>query len=284
LLLASAAVVAGAVVVGPLLSHVVLRWIAWRGVVPLLLGWDPLRSEIGSSRPMCRACGAALAPAGLPVLPWLVVRGRCRHCGEPVGRWVLGVELATGLGFGLVTARFGWSVQLLPLLFFVAGLVAASAVDLICGRIPTRFVYVTGVGLVATMTLAALVDGELSSLAGAAIGSTTYLAVLGLQYVVSRGRMGLGDVRLGVVVGLVTGWLGWLSWLEWGREHLSDGETDAVLLTFGAWGATLLSLVVAGLAASIDGLVRRVVKGHRQPYPFGPWLAVGGLAAALLVA
>lgn len=287
LLLASAAVVVGAVVVGPLLSHAALRWIGWRGVVPLLLGWDPLRSEIGSTRPVCRACGAALAPAGLPVLPWLAVRGRCRRCGAPIGRWVLGVEVATGVGFGVVAARFGWSVELLPMLVLVAGLVAASAVDLMCGRIPTRFMRLTAAALVGSIVVAVLVDGEPGSLWGAVVGAAVYLAVLGSTYLIAMvrwGPLGLGDVRLGVVTGLAVGWLGWLRELDRLRRHPIFDEGDTVLLGTASGRAALLGLIVSMLAVVVVGLAQRRFLRRRQPYPVGPWLSLGGLVAALLVA
>jgi leader peptidase (prepilin peptidase)/N-methyltransferase len=267
LLLALAAVLVGAVVVGPLVSHAVVRWVGWRGVVPLLLGWEPRRAEIGRAPLVCRVCGAPLSPRHLPVLPWLAVRGRCRACGAPIDRWVLTVEVATGLGFGVAAARFGWSVTLLPVLVLVAGLVALSTVDLMCSRLPRRFVYLTGVGIAASIGLAVLVDGERSSLVGALIGGGAYLLMLGFQYLLSGGRMGFGDVRLGTMIGLVVGWAGWAP------DHTIDGPV----------GAVLLGLVAAAVPAAIFGVARRLLRGRSEPFPFGPWLSLGGLLAVLLV-
>jgi leader peptidase (prepilin peptidase) / N-methyltransferase len=268
LLLALAAVVVGTVVVGPTVSYAVVRWIGWRGVVPLLLGWEPRRAEIGRTWPVCRACGAPLSIGQLPVFPWLAVGGRCRACGEPVSRWVLAVEIATGVGFGVAAARFGWSATLLPVLVLVAGLVALSTVDLLCSRLPRRFVYLTGAAVAVSIGLAVLVDGDASSLLGVVIGTGSYLLMLGFQYLLSGGRMGFGDVRLGAVIGLVVGWVGWAP------DHTVDGPV----------GAVLLGLFAAAIPAAIFGVGLRVARGRSQPYPFGPWLSLGGLAAILLVA
>jgi leader peptidase (prepilin peptidase) / N-methyltransferase len=236
---------------------------------------------------VCPECGAALGLWGLPVVPWLAVRGRCRSCRAPVGRWALGVEVATGVGSGVAAARFGWSVELPPVLVLVAGLVAVSTVDIVCRRIPTRFVYVTTAAATAAIGLAVLVDGEPASLVGAAVGAVVAAAMLGLSHllieVVLGKPFGLGDVRLGTLIGLVAGWLGSLNWIEWGHEHLVDGETDMVLVVLGASGAALLSLIVGTFAGSIVGLVRRFALGRPQPFPLGPWLALGGLAAVLVI-
>jgi leader peptidase (prepilin peptidase) / N-methyltransferase len=254
-LLASAASVAGALLVGPALTHAVLRWIGWRGVVPLLLGWEPSRAAIGS-------------PAA-----W----GRYRRRGEPTDRWALGIMVATGVGFGTAAARFGWSINLVPVLVLVAGLVAASTVDLVCRRIPTSFVYVTAAGVAAALGVAVLVEHEAVSLLGALVGAATCWGLLGLQYLVALalagGNFGLGDVRLGAVIGLVLGWLGWIGW--------PSGDPYPGL---GSVATTLTGLIAAGLTAVIAGLTLWVARGRREPYPFGPWLSVGGFVAALLMA
>jgi prepilin signal peptidase PulO-like enzyme (type II secretory pathway) len=324
LLLCTGAAAAGALVVGPLLNHAVLRWIGWRGVLPLLLGWEPRRTELGRPRPRCRRCGAPLTPGswsspsrrrlarvgegadpggrppadrragaegpaladglavtegaapadrpapppgppGPPVLAWLGAGGRCRACGERIGRWVGGVEIATGSGFGLAAARAGWSAELLPVLVLVAGVVAAAAVDLACCRIPTRFVYLTGAAATVAAAVEVAVDGEAGAVVGALVGGAAFLGVLGTLYLLGAGRMGFGDVRLGTLIGLVAGWVGWAP----------DRPVDGPL------GVALLGLLLASLTASLVGLVLLVARRHSRPYPFGPWLALGGLVAIL---
>jgi leader peptidase (prepilin peptidase)/N-methyltransferase len=268
LLLALAAGALGALIVGPFLSYAVLQWIGRRGVLPLLLGWEPDRAELGGPHPACRTCGESLTRRRLPVLPWLAVGGRCRSCREGVGRWVLGVEAVTGVAFGVGVARVGWSAELMPMMVLIAGLVAASAVDLRCSRIPTQFVYLTDVGVAVAIGIAVLVDGGPSSLVGAVVGGAVYLGVLGAMWLVAGGGMGFGDVRLGMPIGLVAGWVGWES------DHPVAGPL----------GGALLGLLVASLVAGLIGLVLLVVRRRSRPYPFGPWLSLGGLVAILAVA
>lgn len=181
------------------------------------------------------------------------------------------------MGFGVVAARLGWSIEVLPVLVLVAGLVAASAVDLVCGRIPTLFVYVTAAGALLAMGVAVLVEHDAGSLVGAAVGGVTCFGLLELQYRLAHwlasGRFGAGDVRLGSVIGLVLGWLGWIAW-----------PPEDPYPAFGSVSAGLTALLVGSLAASVIGLALRVIRGRGQVYPFGPWLSLGGLVAVLLVA
>jgi leader peptidase (prepilin peptidase)/N-methyltransferase len=264
--------VVGGLAVGPLLAHAVLRWIGWRVVLPQLSGTVAPRAELGRPRARCAACGAVLARPVLP-LPthgWLALGGRCPEpaCRRPVARWVLAVELATAVLWGLAGLRIGWSIDLLPVLVLFAGLVAASAVDLTCWRIPSRFVYLTGAGVVVTMVVAALVDGHPAALGGAALGAGLYLLFLGSMWLISPRLLGFGDVRLGVLIGLVVGWVGW-------------SEAEPVLDPL---GAVVQALLAAGVLGSLVGLVLLVVRRRNQPFPFGPWLSLGGVLAILLAA
>jgi leader peptidase (prepilin peptidase) / N-methyltransferase len=261
------ALLVGALVVGPGLAHAVLRWMGWRVALPLVTGSvAPFRS-LGRPRVRCRRCGEGLAPFDLPAHSWLWRRGRCRRCGEAIAVWVLGIEVVTGLVFALVAWRVGWSVALVPVLALAAGLVAMSAVDLWCARIPTMFVYVTGTVVGAGLVLATVTSGEddTGALRGALIGAATYLVVLGALWLASPRFLGFGDVRLGVVVGLVVGWAGW------SQAHPVDGPLS---LTVGA-------MMGGSLAGSAVGVVLMARRRGNQPFPFGPWLSLGGLVAIL---
>jgi len=204
---------------------------------------------------------------GVPGFSWMWLRGRCPECREPIGRWVLGVELATGLVFAAVGWRVGWSVTLVPMMALGAGLVAISTVDLWYSRIPTLFVYTTGVGAGAGLVLATATtdDGDTGALVGALIGAGTYLVVLGGMWLVSPRAMGFGDVRLGVVLGLVVGWVGW------SEARPIDGPLS---LTFAA-------LMGGSLLGSVVGLVLMARRRRNQPFPFGPALSLGALVAIL---
>jgi leader peptidase (prepilin peptidase)/N-methyltransferase len=258
----------GALVVGPALNHAIARWVGWRVVVPVLLGRVPDADELGHPRPHCPDCGHGLSPAGLPALPWLASRGACPSCGAGRPRWCLVVELATGLLFGLAAARTGWSLTLLPLLALFAGLVAMSAVDLWCLRIPTRFAYATGAAVLVALGVATLGDADAEALGGAAIGAGAFGGSLLVLFVISPRMLGFGDVRLATVSGLVLGWLAWTP------EH---PVLDPV-------AAVVDAGLVAGLAGSVGGIALLVLRRRSAPFAFGPALALGAVVIALALA
>lgn len=270
LALALVAAGAGALVVGPLLSHAIVRWMGWRVTLPILLGYVPSRQSIGSPRMLCRRCGEPVPSwaGALPLMPWVAVGGRCRRCGEPVAIWAVAVELATAVAFGLAAWRIGWSLSLLPVLVFCAGLVAASAVDLACWRIPTRFVWVTVGGAGLGIVIATTLDGEPRSMLGAGVGAMTYLALLAPLHLISPRLLGLGDVRLGFLSGLVVGWMAW----------------TADFPVYGPMSGVLQALLVSSLVGTVVGIRLLLQRRLGQPYPFGPWLSLGAFVVILATA
>lgn len=262
----------GVLVVGPVVNHAVVRWIGWRVVLPQMTGSVAAVGEIGRPRVACRVCGAWLArprAAAVPMYSWLALGGRCAACRAAIPvRWPLAVELVVGLLWALAGLAVGWSAALVPVLVFLTGLVAASAVDLACGRIPTRFVYLTGVPVAATTVVAAIVDGEPESLVGGLVGAAVLLATLGTLWLISPRMLGFGDVRLGTLIGLVVGWVGWTA--------------DEPVLDPLGW--VVQAMLVAGVLGSLAGGVLLVVRRRNQAYPFGPWLSLGGAVAVLLAA
>ncbi len=199
----------------------------------------------------------------LPAWPWLLSRGRCRTCREPLQRWPLLVELATGALFALAAWQVdGWRL-LAPTLVLFTGLVAVSTVDLLCSRIPTRFVYLTG-GAVAVAALPRLSTAP-DSLTGAAVGGALCLGALGAMHLVSPAMLGFGDVRLGTLIGLVVGWAGWTA-----AEPVLDPIARVVQAVF-----------VAGIVGSLLGFALLAVRRANHAYPFGPCLALGAIATLL---
>lgn len=269
--LASAVGVAavGGLIVGPYVSYVVLRWIGWRVTLPVVLGYVPERSFVGAPPVRCRRCAGDLAvgPWSVPrTWSWLWRWGRCRSCREPVAAWVAGVEAVTAVAFGLSTWGIGGTWSLLPVLALCGGLIAASTVDLACWRIPTRFVYLNAVLVAGLILLATQLDGEWGSLWGALVGALVYTGVLGAMYLASPRLLGLGDVRLGALIGMVVGWTTWTS----------DFPVLAPL------GGVLQALLLASVAGTVVGLGLLVVRRRSSPYPFGPWLSLGGLVTVVI--
>jgi leader peptidase (prepilin peptidase)/N-methyltransferase len=212
----------------------------------------------------CPACGRPVRPRhNLPVLGWLVLRGRCADCAAPIGvRYPL-VELATAVLFVAVTARLAGPHLLgaLPAyLYLVAVGIALAVIDLDCRRLPDAIVLPSYPVVALLLTGSAAVRGDWWALGRAAAGALALFAFyFALAYAHPRG-MGFGDVKL---AGLLGGLLAYLSW---------------VALVVGAFAGFLLG-AVAGVVviASRRG-------GRRTALPFGPFMIAGALVAVFAAA
>lgn len=158
----------------------------------------------------CPRCDHPIRPRdNIPVLSWLLLRGRCRDCSAPISPRYPAVELVTGIAFGITGAAIGLSVLLLPMLWFVAVAIAIFMIDIDLRRIPNAIVVPSWLVVAAGLAITAAVEATWSDLwralaASAAMGAA-YLA-LALVY---PGGMGMGDVKLALLLGLVLGWFGW---------------------------------------------------------------------------
>ena len=259
------AALAGALVAGPLVSHAVTWWIAWRAVVPPLLGRVPDRRELepapgrlpavrGIAGPR-RAAGAARPGAG-GAMP----RVRARLPG-----WLVAVEVVTAGLFAAAAMMAGADLVLVPALALVTGLVAMAAVDLAVMRIPSRFVYLTGGVVVAGLVAVSLVDRTPRRLWGAVLGAAVCGGMLLVLHLASPRMLGFGDVRLGTLVGLAVGWAGW----------------DEAQPVFEPVQVVLNAALLAAVAGAVAGMVLLVVRGRDTPFPFGPAVAAAGLVVFL---
>lgn len=267
------AVGAGVLLVGPAVNYAVLRWMGGRVVLPLVLGYVPTRRAAGRVAVSCRRCGASLswdpqAPWFPPMFSWTAQRGSCRACRDPLPSWTAVTELFVGVGFGLSAWRIGWSWALLPVLAMVTGATAASVVDLACWRVPTRFIYLTAGIAALAMVLGTVMVGDGEPLLGAVIGGVTYGGLLGLVHLVSPRMLGFGDVRLGLLLGMVVGWMGW----------------TAELPLLGPLSAVSQAMFMGCLLGMVVGLVLLVARRKSQPYPFAPWLSLGAFFVLLSLA
>ena len=214
----------------------------------------------------CGACGAAIRwYDNIPVISWLVLRGRCRDCDAAISvRYPL-VELGTALAFTIVallflpavlaaTAPAGVVAALLALVAFLylsAISIALALIDLDVHRLPNAITlpgYAIGAAL---LVPAALLAGEPGRVLGAAVGMIALAGFYLLLAVIRPGGMGMGDVKLAGVLGL---FLGYLSW-----GALIVGALGAFLLG----GIFSLALIVARRA------------GRASRIPFGPWMLAG---------
>jgi leader peptidase (prepilin peptidase) / N-methyltransferase len=222
------------------------------------------RGEPMLARPSsCPACGARIrARHNLPVLGWLMLRGRCADCVAPISRRYPLIELASGALFAALTLRLAEAHLLSAgpavLGFGSAGL-ALAVIDIEHRRLPDAIVLPGYPLLTAALLASAAWQHDWWSAGRAAIGAaalfTFYLALA----VAHPAGMGFGDVKL---AGLVGGVLAYFSW-------------SALLL--GAFAALLLGAVYgAALIAT-----RR---GGRAAMPFGPFMVAGALLAVFAAA
>lgn len=206
-------------------------------------------------------CGVLGLLAGVVVaraaasLPWTA--GRPSET-PPVGPGVPApvIVAVTALLFGLTAARLGVSADLPAYLVLAAAGVLLAVVDLRHRLLPNR---VVGPALVAgalLLTGAAAVDGRWDDLAGAALGAVVLFALFLLLALISPSALGMGDVKLAGLLGLLLGWLGW----------------PVVLAGF------LLGFVVQAVLGLALIALRRA--GRDTELPFGPALVLGTAVAA----
>lgn len=218
----------------------------------------PRKESVVKPRSRCPGCGTTLAAKdNIPVVSWLLLKGRCRTCGEPISiRYPL-VELLTATLFVVTAVRLGVDAALPAFLVVVAGLVAISAVDLERFIVPNRILYPTLFIAAPLLLLAAAIDSDWEGVKTAAIGGAIGFLVLFVIHMVSPAGMGFGDVRLAGLIGMATGWL-------------SVGHVAVALFLGFAVAA------VVGIALMALGL-----KGRKDKLPFGPFLATGAMLAIL---
>lgn len=218
----------------------------------------PNKESVVRPRSRCPKCGTELASRdNIPVLSWLLLRGRCRTCGEPISARYPLIELATAVLFAAAGVRFGASWELPGYLLLFASLLAISAIDLERYIIPNRIVYPTLFIAIPLMVGAALAEGEPERIRSSAIGSLAAWFAMLVVHVISPKGMGFGDVRLSAVIGLFLGWI----------------ELELVLL----------GMLVGFLLASVIGIGLMVAgrRGRKDAVPFGPFLAAGAVLAIL---
>ncbi|HKH43420.1 MAG TPA: prepilin peptidase, partial [Thermoanaerobaculia bacterium] len=211
----------------------------------------PLGLSTVYPRSRCPGCGSLIrARDNVPVLSFLLLRGRCRTCGTPISwRYPL-VEATTGALFVACLLRFGLTPQAATAVLFSCLMLVLALIDYDHMILPDR-ITLPGVAVGIATQLVAPLAGLWPAVLGALLGAGILLAVWGLWLLVRREEgMGLGDVKMLALAGAFLGWPGVL-----------------VTLFFGA-----LSGSIVGIA-----LMRRGSVDMRSKLPFGVFLALGGL-------
>jgi leader peptidase (prepilin peptidase)/N-methyltransferase len=206
----------------------------------------PERRSVVHPRSKCVACAAAVAwYDNVPVLSYLLLRGRCRRCGARIGLLYPAVELATaGLMVGCVVG-FGLSLRAAAAAVFCAALVIVTATDLTHRIVPNRVVLPASVAVLALMTAAR----PSPEWAIAAAGASAFLLAAALAY---PAGLGMGDVKLALLMGAAL------------------GRTVTAALLLGMFAALVPSIVL---------LARHGAKARKMGIPFAPFLAFGSVVA-----
>ena len=206
----------------------------------------PLRRSIVRPPSACMSCETEIAwYDNVPLLSWVLLRGRCRACSASIPvRYPL-VELTTGLLVAGCVWKFGLSADAALASFFCAALVAVSATDLEHRIVPNRVVVpAAAVVLLAQTALHPSVEWVIAGL-----GASVFLFAAALAY---PGGMGMGDVKLALLLGAML------------------GRTVPIGMMLG---------MVAALVPSVVLAVRHGARARKMGIPLAPFLALGGVVA-----
>ena len=211
----------------------------------------PRGISIALARSQCRDCGAQIAARdNVPVLSWLLLRGRARCCGAPISPRYPLTELAVGLLFAATVLVYRHdAAEAVIGLVFVTVLATVTLTDLEQRIIPNKVLLA---GAVLCLAIAAPTDpGGLPErlIAAAAAGGILFLVVLAYP-----AGMGLGDVKLAATMGL----------------FLGRAVAPAILIA-----------LLAGSLVGVALIARHGARARKMAIPFGPFLALGGVAALL---
>ena len=189
----------------------------------------------------------------IPVLSWMLLRGKCRSCKAPISMRYPIVELSTGVFFGVVAWKFhGKALSLLIAFLYLAAVsIALALIDLDTHTLPNRIVlpsYVVGALLLGAT---GLLHGNHAAILRGLFGMTALALFYFGMALIYPGGMGMGDVKFAGVLGLFLGYLGW--------GVLLVGAFSAFVLG----GFFALTLIVSKRANRASGI------------PFGPWMLAG---------
>lgn len=215
-----------------------------------------VKYSLVSPRSSCPNCGHMItALENIPVISYLALGGKCKSCKTPISiRYPL-VELLTGTLIGLVSWKFGYTSATPFAWIFVFALVALTFIDFDTQLLPDDI--------------------------------TLPLLWIGLLFNLNGGFADLKSAVIGAIAGYLILWsVYWLFKLVTGKEGMGYGDFK-LLAAIGAWfGWQLLPAVI--LLSSVLGAVLGISlivfakRGREVPMPFGPFLAIGGIAALFL--
>lgn len=217
--------------------------------------WDSRPwGEVFGGHSRCSSCGTPVRPIdNIPILSWLILRGRCRACGSPIPAYHPIVEVMCPLLFLGAVWSVGWEWTILPALWLIPVGVAISVIDLQTLIVPTRLVWPSlAVSLILCLATA-IADGQIGRLGAAAVGAATLALPLFVLWFLFPTGMGFGDVRLALLLGCTVGF------------YAGTGLIAAMLLL-------IVCLTLAALLGTVLGVVALGARGRKAKVPFGPAL------------
>jgi leader peptidase (prepilin peptidase) / N-methyltransferase len=194
----------------------------------------------------CRSCTAPIHPwDNIPLLSYLLLRGRCRACKEPISLRYPSVELVSGVLYVLLWFKLGFSIPFAVCAALISTLLTVALIDYDHKIIPNT-ITLPGIVIGFGLSLWALPITPLASLLGILIGGTFFYLIA----LVSKGGMGGGDIKLIAMIGAFLGWQG-----------------------------ALFTIFSGALLGSLMGVTLMLLgkKGRKDKVPFGPFLSCGAI-------
>ena len=206
----------------------------------------PKKLSIISPPSQCPNCGKSISPFdNIPIISFILLRGRCRYCQSPISWRYPIVELITGLIFLSLYLNFRISPQFFIYALLCTSLIIIAFIDLEHKIIPD---VITLPGIIIGLTLSLTMPHItlINSIKGLLIGGGLFYAIA----IISRGGMGGGDIKLIAMVG-----------------------------SFLGWKNVLLTIFLGSLFGSIVGIVLIILKkkNRKDMVPFGPFLSLGAI-------
>jgi leader peptidase (prepilin peptidase) / N-methyltransferase len=206
----------------------------------------PERRSVVHPGSACMSCGTEIAwYDNIPVVSYLVLRGRCRECGTKIGKLYPAVELATAALLAGCVLAFGWTLHAAAAAVFCAALVVVTATDLTHRIVPNKVVLPAAAVVLVLMTVA----DPSPEWAIASVGASAFLLAAALAY---PAGMGMGDVKLALLMGAAL------------------GRSVPLALLLGMFAALVPSVVL---------FARHGMRARKMAIPFAPFLALGSVVA-----
>lgn len=206
----------------------------------------------GTSR--CSSCGAPVRPYdNIPVVSWLVLRGKCRGCSDRIPGFHPIVEIASPVLFVVAVLIMNRDWTLLPVLWLIPVGLAVTVIDLRTLIVPTRIIWPALAISVVLSVIAAGVEGDWRLLLSALVGFLALAGPLFLLWFFMPGGMGFGDVRLATLLGWTVGF------------YAVGNAAHGVFLG-------VLTLGIAAIIGITYGVIALGARGRKAKVPFGPAL------------